>query len=92
VKDKTHVCITPEKLQENFQRFMDEMTGRAFMELWDSEKKNLKSMSRQELAQSAFFEGARFMFNFMQRMSAEQPGGQQPATGTQNPETGTGEQ
>ncbi|MFN7991390.1 MAG: hypothetical protein U0R44_04510 [Candidatus Micrarchaeia archaeon] len=71
VKDKTHICIPPEKLQENFERFLSEMTHRAFMDLWDAEKKKLKEMSRQELAQAAFFEGARFMFGFMQKMSQD---------------------
>ncbi len=71
VKDKTHICIPPEKLQENFERFLNEMTGRAFDDLWSAEKKKLKEMSRQELAQASFFEGARFMFGLMQRMSQE---------------------
>ncbi len=71
VRDKTHVCVPPEKMQENFERFINEMTYRAFMDLWDAEKKKLKEMSRQELAQASFFEGARFMFGFMQRMSQE---------------------
>jgi hypothetical protein len=92
VRDHTHICIPPERVQENFERFMNEMTGRAFLELWNAEKKNLKSMSRQELAQASFFEGARFMFHFMQRMQQppEPPssGGGQPAAGSQPPETG----
>ena len=71
VKDKTHLCIPPEKVQENFERFLSEMTYRAFTDLWDAEKKKLKEMSRQELSQASFFEGARFMFGFMQKMSAE---------------------
>ena len=69
VKDKTHVCIPPEKVAESFQSFINDMTARAFMELWNAEKKKLKELSRQELAQTSFFEGARFMFDFMQRMS-----------------------
>ncbi|HSB46676.1 MAG TPA: hypothetical protein VLD37_01580 [Candidatus Bilamarchaeum sp.] len=92
VKDKTHVCIPPEKLQENFERFMSEMTFRAFMDLWNAEKKKLKEMSRQELAQVSFFEGARFMFGLVQRMSQEQPqGGQPPASGTEPPASGNQE-
>jgi hypothetical protein len=80
VKDKTHVCIPPEKLQENFERFMSDVTSRAFSELWEAEKKKLKEMSRQELAQAAFFEGASFMWHFMQRMQQppEPPQSQQP--------------
>lgn len=78
VKDKTHVCIPPEKLQENFERFMNDMTARAFMQLWESEKKKLKEMSRQELAQAAFFEGASFMWHMVQRM--QQPP-QEPVQG-----------
>jgi hypothetical protein len=73
VKEKTHVCIPPEKLQENFERFMSEMTYRAFMDLWNTDKKKLKEMSRQELAQVSFFEGARFMFGLVQKMSQESP-------------------
>ncbi len=72
VKDKTHVCIPPEKIAESFQNFINDMTGRAFMELWNSEKRKLKERSRQELAQASFFEGSRFMFDFMQRMSRDE--------------------
>jgi|GEM_PF-2161289 hypothetical protein len=72
VKEKTHVCIPPEKVAESFQNFINDMTARAFMELWNAEKKKLKEMSRQELAQVSFFEGARFMFDFMQRMSQQE--------------------
>ncbi|MCI0503630.1 hypothetical protein L0Y65_02855 [Candidatus Micrarchaeota archaeon] len=86
VKDKTHICIPPEKLQENFERFMSEMTYRAFSELWEAEKKKLKEMSRQELAQAAFFEGASFMWHFVQRM--QQPPAQPPASGSQQPAAG----
>ncbi len=71
VRDKTHVCVPPEKMQENFERFLNDMTQRAFTDLWNSEKKRLKDMSRQELSQASFFEGARFMFGLMQRMSQE---------------------
>jgi hypothetical protein len=73
LKDKTHMCIPPEKLQENFQRFLDEVTERAFSDLWTQEKKKLKELSKQDLAQSAFFEGASFMYHLMQRMSQEPP-------------------
>jgi hypothetical protein len=91
VKDKTHVCIPPEKLQENFERFMSEMTYRAFMDLWNSEKKKLKEMSRQELSQVSFFEGARFMFGLVQKMSQEPPQGEKPpASGSQQPASGSG--
>jgi hypothetical protein len=72
VKDKTHVCIPAEKIQESFQNFINDVTARAFADLWNAEKKKLKEMSRQELAEASFFEGARFMFDFMQRMSAQQ--------------------
>ncbi|VVC03760.1 Uncharacterised protein [Candidatus Bilamarchaeum dharawalense] len=72
VKDKTHVCIPPEKIAESFQQFINDVTARAFMELWNAEKKKLKEMSRQDLAQTSFFEGARFMFDFMQRMSKQE--------------------
>jgi hypothetical protein len=73
VRDKTHVCVPPEKMQENFERFLGDMTERAFTDLWNSEKKKLKEMSRQELSQASFFEGARFMFGLMQRLSQEKP-------------------
>ena len=72
VKEKTHVCISEQKMQESFEKFMDQMTGRAFAELWNSEKKKLKDLSKQELAEAVFFEGARFMFNFVSRMQADQ--------------------
>ncbi len=83
VRAKTHVCIPPERMQENFERFMNEMTARAFMQLWDAEKKKLKEMSRQELAQAAFFEGASFMWHFVQRMQQPPPeaGGKAPEGG-----------
>lgn len=71
VREKTHVIIPPEKMAEQFQKFLDQMTGRAFEDLWVQEKAKLREMSKQELAQASFFEGARFMFDFMQRMSAD---------------------
>ena len=71
VREKTHVIIPPDKMAEQFQKFLDQMTGRAFSELWAEEKAKLREMSKQELAQIMYFEGARFMFDFMQRMSAE---------------------
>ncbi len=79
IRDRTHICIPPEKLQENFEKFMNDMTQRAFMQLWDSEKKKLKELSKQELAQAAFFEGASFMWQFVQRMNQQPPEGQQAA-------------
>jgi hypothetical protein len=48
-------------------------------------EKRLKEMSKQELAQAAFFEGASFMWHFMQRMSQEQQ-----AAGSQKAEPDTG--
>ncbi|MDD5171479.1 MAG: hypothetical protein PHF60_00390 [Candidatus ainarchaeum sp.] len=72
IRDRTHICIPPEKMQENFERFLNETTERAFVQLWDSEKKKLKEMSRQDLSRASFFEGARFMFSFMQQMSQEE--------------------
>jgi len=77
IRDRTHICIPPEKLQENFERFMNDVTGRAFMQLWETEKKKLKELSRQELAQAAFFEGASFMWQFVQRMNQQPPQGNQ---------------
>jgi len=74
---KVHLCIPPEKMVELYERFLDDNTGHAFEELWNAEKKKLKEMSKQEIAQACFFEGARFMYAFMQKMSAEQAG-QQP--------------
>ena len=71
VKEKTHFCIPQEKLNEQFERFLDDTTHKAFIELWTGEKKKLKELSKQELAQTAFFEGARFMFHLMQRMSQD---------------------
>jgi hypothetical protein len=68
VQEKTHTCIPPEKAAEEFGRFLDSMTGRAFDELWNQEKKKLREMSKQELAQASFFEGARFMFQMMQKL------------------------
>lgn len=69
---KVHLCIPPEKMAELFQRYLDNNVGQAFEELWNAEKKKLKEMSKQEIAQACFFEGARFMYAFMQNMSAEQ--------------------
>ncbi|MEW6749197.1 MAG: hypothetical protein AB1295_05820 [Candidatus Micrarchaeota archaeon] len=96
VRDKTHVCMAPEQIDENFRRFMDEVTHRAFQDLWDSKKKELKEMSRQELALTSFFEGASFMFQLMQRMSQQPPAGSGPpasgtppsASGSEDGETG----
>ncbi|MEW6722400.1 MAG: hypothetical protein AB1324_04005 [Candidatus Micrarchaeota archaeon] len=83
LKEKTHVCVPPEKMRENFERFMNEMTMRAFNELWNAEKKKLKEMSKQELSQASFFEGARFMFHFINRMSEKPP--EQPDSGSPPP-------
>jgi hypothetical protein len=68
-KEKTHVCIPPEKLAEAYERFLEDTTRRAFSELWEQEKKKMRELSKQELAEAAFFEGARFMYAFMQRMA-----------------------
>ena len=78
---KVHMCIPPEKMAELFQRYLDNTTGRAFEELWNAEKKKLKEMSKQEVGQACFFEGARFMYSFMQKMSADQAQEGGPAEG-----------
>lgn len=72
LKDRTHICITQEQMSQNFERFLNDTTERAFGELWDAEKKKLKEMSRQELAKTSFFEGARFMFSLMQHLEKGQ--------------------
>jgi hypothetical protein len=71
-KEKTHVCIPPEKLAEAYERFLEDTTKNAFNELWEAEKKKMRELSKQELAEAAFFEGARFMYAFMQRMASQQ--------------------
>lgn len=68
---KIHVCIPPDKMADMYQKFLDDVTGRAFEELWNSEKKKIRELSKQEIAQACFFEGARFMNSFMQRMQSE---------------------
>jgi hypothetical protein len=70
-KEGTHICIPQEKIMEAYDQFMTDMTNRAFSELWASEKKRLKELSKQDLAKMTFTEGARFMLHFMRRMSAE---------------------
>ncbi|MBI5046427.1 hypothetical protein HZC07_01720 [Candidatus Micrarchaeota archaeon] len=76
---KTYVDV-PANNPEAFQGFIEGMVGDAFIDIWSKEKDNLKELSKKELAQALFFEGAFFMFNFMQAMSeearkeAEQPG------------------
>lgn len=68
LKDRTHICISQEQMSQNFERFLNDTTERAFGELWVAEKKKLKEMSRQELSKASFFEGARFMFSLMQHL------------------------
>ncbi len=68
---KIHVCIPPDKMAEMYSRFIDDVTSHAFDELWNAEKKRIKELSRQEIAQACFFEGARFMQSFLQKMQAE---------------------
>jgi hypothetical protein len=70
-KDKTHICIPPEKLAQAYEKFLDDTTRRAFQDLWEGEKKKMRELSKQDLAEAAFFEGARFMYSFMQKMSAQ---------------------
>lgn len=79
VKDpeKMHVCIPPEELSKAYDQFLADVTERAFTELWNTEKKKLKELSKQEIAKTSFFEGARFMIEFMRRMSQEQESGKQ---------------
>ena len=74
IQEKTHTCIPPEKAAEEFGKFLDGMTGRAFDELWNQEKKKLREMSKQDLAQASFFEGARFMFQMMQKLQQPEEG------------------
>src|SRR5271157_2834072 len=69
-KEKTHVCIPPQKLAEAYEHFLEDTTKNAFSELWEAEKKKMRELSKQELAEAAFFEGARFMYAFMQKMAA----------------------
>jgi hypothetical protein len=71
-KEKTHVCIPPQKIAEAYERFLEDTTKHAFSELWEAEKKKMRELSKQELAEASFFEGARFMYSFMQRMAKEQ--------------------
>ncbi len=70
-REKTHLCIPPEKLAEEYERFLGQMTQSAFSDMWDEEKKKLKGLSKQKLAQTCFFEGARFMLALMRKMSQE---------------------
>jgi len=70
-KDKTHICIPPEKLAQAYEKFLEDTTRRAFQDLWEAEKKKMRELSKQDLAEASFFEGARFMYSFMQRMSAQ---------------------
>jgi hypothetical protein len=79
IQERTHTCIPPEKAAEEFGKFLDSMTGRAFDELWNQEKKKLREMSKQEISQASFFEGARFMFQFMQKL--QQPEDEKAETG-----------
>lgn len=74
IQERTHTCIPPEKAAEEFGKFLDGMTGRAFEELWNQEKKKLREMSKQDLAQASFFEGARFMFQMMQKLEGAEEG------------------
>lgn len=69
---KVHVCIPPEKMAEMYQHFLDDVTARAFDELWNSEKKKIRELSKQEVAQACFFEGSRFMYSFLQRMNSQE--------------------
>jgi hypothetical protein len=71
-KEKTHVCIPQQKIAEAYERFLEDTTKRAFNELWEAEKKKMRELSKQELAEATFFEGARFMYSFMQKMAKEQ--------------------
>ncbi|MBD3210116.1 hypothetical protein GF318_01925 [Candidatus Micrarchaeota archaeon] len=70
-KDKTHVCIPPEEVSKAYERFIGDVTQKAFSDLWGSEKKRLKELSKQEIARTCFFEGAGFMLEFMKRASKE---------------------
>lgn len=70
-KEKTHLVVPPEKLAEEYDRFLSQMVGGAFDDMWANEKKKLKEQSKQEIAQTCFFEGARFMLVLMRKMSQE---------------------
>jgi len=70
-KEKTHLVVPPEKLAEEYDKFLSQMVGGAFDDMWNHEKKRLKELSKQELAQTSFFEGARFMLALMRKMSQE---------------------
>ena len=71
VRDKTHLAVSPEQMSEIYDRFMSDVIGRTFNDIWGAEKKKLREMSKQEIAQAMFFEDARFMHQFMQKMGAE---------------------
>ena len=70
-KEDMHLCIPKTKLDEAYDKFLVNMINGASSELWKSEKKRLKELSKQELSKTSFFEGARFMLNFMRRVSEE---------------------
>lgn len=62
---------TQDQMKEAFEKFLSEATTHAFGEMWESRKKQMRELSKQDLAELSFFEGARFMFFFMQRVSEE---------------------
>jgi hypothetical protein len=40
-KEKTHICIPPEKLAQAYERFLEDTTKRAFQEMWEQDKKKI---------------------------------------------------
>jgi hypothetical protein len=70
-KEKAHLCIPEDKLNEEYQKFLGEMAASTYLDMWESEKKRLKDLSRKELGQTCFLEGASFMLQLMRKMSQE---------------------
>ena len=57
--DKIHVDIPAEEASEMIaEQIAEEMVGKVFPELWAEHKEELKEMSKKELAEEMFAEGA----------------------------------
>ncbi len=66
-----HPAFPAEQADDQVQHFIRNVAHNAFADLWETHKKELKDLSKQEIARVCFIEGAHFMHQFLKQTSAD---------------------
>ncbi len=67
----SHPCFPAEQADDQVQYFIRNVAHNAFADLWETHKKELKDLSKQEIARACFIEGAHFMHQFLKQTSKD---------------------